>query len=118
MLRLIDVGFLFFKMKKFIREIYYFLHPSFHGLQNPYNAILDEFIRKAIDQDRVVFVDQFTCKIGDIPIWISNYPYASGVVNGMRPSRSTLVDLINHILRKFFKMNDSRENSIRFITGN
>ena len=50
-----------------------------YWLQNfPTNLVWDEFVSKAIDEDRVKAISQHYAAIGGMRVWIENYPYAYG----------------------------------------
>lgn len=75
------------------------------------NEALSKFINRALDEGVTpVIIDQYTCSIKDVQLWIENYPYAYGKVwnsclprhctpwriSGM-PDRATVVRLYDAI---------------------
>lgn len=77
----------------------FILKPRFWLMNERYNETLDRIINKAIDENQIVIVDNYHCRIKHLHIWIENYPYSFGTYCRHRPSRLTIERLMRHLCK-------------------
>lgn len=54
---------------------YRLFRPSFWLLNNPYSAQWDRILNASLEKHGVVLIDNYHARVGDLTIWIRNYPY-------------------------------------------
>ena len=52
------------------------LTPAFWIMQGPYSDDWDKTLNRLLDEHTFTEQDGFTCKLGNLQIWIQNYPYS------------------------------------------
>lgn len=57
------------------------LSPKFWFQNEPTCKEWDAILNEQIDKYEVEVLDKYTAKIGNLEVWISNYPYAFGSCN-------------------------------------
>tara|TARA_R110002020_G_scaffold113236_2_gene260262 strand:- start:7496 stop:7933 length:438 start_codon:yes stop_codon:yes gene_type:complete len=80
-------------MKDFFRNLQFIFKPNFWFMNDPYDKDWDDEFNVLLDEHTFSNIDEYTAKLGDTKIWISNYPFAcfkKGFVN-KRPSRLTIL---------------------------
>ena len=86
---------------KLINHIYLAIRsimPDYWIQLKPYNKEYDDSLNRMMDLNIPVMADRnsfgeisiFYAHLGDMKIWIENYPYAYCEFKGMRPSRRTI----------------------------
>ena len=60
------------------------------------------FVNNLLDNFEITDIDDFTCKLGEVTIWIENRPYGSGwlynsKLTHLRPSRLTIKRLLKKV---------------------
>ena len=113
-------------MNKFILTLYFILNPKWWTMNYNYSKQWDIVINQLLDTHKLQIIDQYRAKLGNIEIWISNYPYASCVLSPLseykrgefyiyrkvRPSRYTIYRLHKRLKIDSMSVEDLREYKI------
>ena len=80
-------------MKDFFRNLQFIFRPNFWLMNDPYDKDWDNEFNMLLDEHTFSNIGEYTAKLGDTKIWISNYPFdcfRKRYVN-KRPSRLTIL---------------------------
>ena len=92
-------------MSKFLLTLYFIINPRWWIMNDSYSPIWDKKINDLLDKYKFEpdGHKNITAKLGDLTIWLGNYPYAYGTLyninnisytftisSGPRPSRYTI----------------------------
>lgn len=83
-------------MKTFFLNLQFIFKLHYWGMNHEYDKRLDYIINKLLDDGEIINVDEHTCNISGVTIWIGSYPFAYGRLYGhglfdlCRPSRLTI----------------------------
>jgi hypothetical protein len=115
-------------MNLFILTLYFILNPRWWFMNYNYSKQWDIIINQLLDKHKMKNIDQYTAKLGNLEIWISNYPYASCVLSPLspvsgnfyiyinkRPSRYTIYRLHKRLKIDSMSIEDIREYKINSI---
>lgn len=86
-----------------IKDMMRIMMPDFWLMNYKYNAKWDKILNANIEKGIVTRVDFAECVVGDVRVWVSNFPYGYGTpyttkMSGLpRPSRKTILKLRKHI---------------------
>lgn len=87
-------------MKKLLLTFHFILNPKWWSMNYSFNKGHDILLNKLLDKYEFKEISQYTAKLGNYTIWISNYPYAVGIDNLYRvgrPSRYTIYKMNKHL---------------------
>lgn len=77
--------------------------PSFWQQLYPTSDVWDEALNDALDKHPITDVGAHTCRIGNLIVWIANYPYAYGRLRnpeiGVLPRVKTRIRLREMVLK-------------------
>jgi hypothetical protein len=90
-------------MKNFILGLQFIFKPQFWFMLPEYCPTFDNFVNRAIDNNRVELSCDFYCKVAGYSVWIKNYPYGACEYSGRRASRLTIQRLDRHIQKLRFE---------------
>jgi len=79
-------------MENFFRNLQFMFRPKFWPMNYPYDKDWDVEFNRLLDEHTFSNIDDYTSKLGDTEIWVTNYPYACfrNKLN-KRPSRLTIL---------------------------
>lgn len=80
-------------MKKIILNLQFIFKPSYWLMNEPYSIMHDRLLNELMDNHKFTKMDRFTAILGNVEIWVSNYPYNVGIrslSSNSRPSRLTI----------------------------
>ena len=64
------------KLIKFFKNLQFLFRPQFWIMNNPYFQIWDKELNLLLDTNNFTNIREHRATLGDVNIWISNYPYA------------------------------------------
>jgi hypothetical protein len=76
--------------------------PRYWIMNERYSEAHDIAINSLLDKYEFTNVDSYTAYLGEVEIWISNFPYSVGIrdLHGFsRPSRNTILRMANKLER-------------------
>lgn len=92
-----------------LKDFFYFLfRPSFWIMLNPYDQAWDQKLNELLDKYPFSLLSPHTAQLGDVVVWISNYPYSTFRPYGdlslmVRPKRRTILKARKQLMRDIFK---------------
>ncbi|NGM63544.1 hypothetical protein G5B30_16665 [Sphingobacterium sp. SGG-5] len=78
-------------------------------MNEPYSPAHDSLLNKLMDEHEFTDFTRFTAKLGNVEIWISNYPHAVGLYDmcqNSRPSRLTILRMWKKLAKDIVKNYD------------
>lgn len=101
---------------KFLLTIYFIINPKWWLMNDPYDKSWDKKINELLDTHLIKLDPQYTARIGNNCIWVSNYPYAYGSSynnfigsTNHRPSRYTIWRIRKRIKLDSISKEDRRD---------
>lgn len=91
-------------MNKLLTNIYHFffflIRPNYWFMNYPYSQEWDEEI-KELSEKSITEIERYSCRMGEVLIWIENHPYASFTPYScnFRPSRMTIYKLHKKLIK-------------------
>lgn len=67
--------------------------PSFWIMNERYSEAHDKFLNRLMANNKFVMISKCRAKLGNVEVWIANFPYGVGIYdlsNNSRPSRNTI----------------------------
>lgn len=89
-------------MKTFFKNLQFIFRPSFWIMNESYSELHDKTLNALMDKYPFTDIGYYTAYLGNVEVWIANYPYSVGIRgqhNRSRPSRLTIL-LMNRKLIK------------------
>lgn len=93
-------------MKNFIKNLQFLFRPSFWLMNHSYSELHDKKLNALMDKYPFTSINCYTACLGNVEVWIANYPYGVGIY-GMcrysRPSRLTIVRMNRKLIKDQLK---------------
>lgn len=118
-------------MNKFLLNLYFIINPRWWVMNNSYSPNWDKKVNDLLDKYKFEpdGHTNITAKLGDLTIWLGNYPYAYGTLyntnislrytftisNGPRPSRHTIWRMKRRYKLDMMSQEDARDYKLRKI---
>lgn len=106
-----------------ITDLKYLFMPHYWIMNQKLNKQWDEKLNKLLDEFDVEELTGFTCVVGGVKVWISNYPYSFGMPYltvhreySFRPRRRTIERLKKRVDK--FRKNILSQILTKFVTNN
>lgn len=110
-------------MNKFLLTLYFIINPRWWIMNHSYCLNWDKKVNDLLDKHKFES-DGTTVKLGDITIWLGNYPYSYGQrfsiaigsrTFGPRPSRYTIWRIKNRYKLDMMSQEDARDYKLKKI---
>lgn len=98
----ININFEWFK--DLLISLWVLINPNYWLMNYSYSKDWDNELNRLMNEHTFINIDEFTAKLGDRIIWITNYPFASfreyiGMYSTKRPSKKTIYKAMKKLKR-------------------